>query len=681
MTRFTLVATLSFVGMPAVLLVLAATAAEAGSFDETTSETVILGFEEKELSQSDEVSREEKPGRENWFYLLEQPEGFDFAARFEWPGATNRAWTWRCRRGAHTEGEMALVATVGPPNPQGLESTYRQTDFLSHFYPNLRGNFEAHRLITSFQWLAKADPALRDWSGYDLMRLDVRCDAVPVELRLALEDEVLEPPVMRVYRIPNGRWVTIELDLNEAVKARGLKLAKIANFWLLGRASGRAEVRIDNIRIAKRGAPLEHELIRSESPRTFPVVRPKQPQVTDLPSGLRPDRAPFQLSKPVVVARGSIVPFGWVSAYDNKYLFVAYSFKEGTSKPVTKTAYTDDGGQTWKPLPSPASRNLDHGTARGCAVDATGDGVAVSSGPGCAGLGSASPRQHLTKYTFTGTGWKAEFPTILDSDIRHCGSNASVVRLSKGPYRGRLWASWGQIGRAHRIDVHVKFSDDDGRTWIPWGRGAALPGSEAAQWSNGTYGYPQTAITPYKDHIACLWRHSRDCGVLWSVYDGSRWSPPSEVSPVTLNRMDGAYRATMFAVTKGESEVFFTATGMGTVVRWDGNSWIAAPIQCEDGGMLSLAGDVVTLFTAGKVNRRWKGIDWSRRTVLRYYRRSGAGRWEGPRDLTDEIEIHEYRSLPGFSVPPYAPANYVPLVWSDFNEGTIKLVKVPVMTD
>jgi hypothetical protein len=413
--------------------------------------------------------------------------------------------------------------------------------------------------MTSFQWLAKADPALRDWSGYDLMRVDVRCDTVsvptmpkivdsftksatngsgpslterqlasgwrpgrPVELRLALEDDVLEPPVMRVYRIPDGRWVTIELDLNEAVEARGLNLARMANFWLLGQASERAEVRIDNIRIVKRSVPVEHELIRSETPPTFPVDQRKRPQTPNLPSGSRPDRAPVQLAEPVVVARGSIVPFGWVSAYDNRYLFVAYSFTEGTSKPVAKTVYSDDGGETWKPLPAPAARNLDHGTARGCAVGATGDGVAVSSGPGCAGLGCASPRQHLTKYTFTGTGWKAEFPTILDSDIRHCGSNASVVRLSSGPYRGRLWASWGQIGRAHRIDVHVKFSDDDGRTWIPWGTGAALPGSEAGPWSNGTYSYPQTVITPYKDHVACFWRHSRDGGVLWSVYDGSR---------------------------------------------------------------------------------------------------------------------------------------------------------------
>lgn len=53
--------------------------------------------------------------------------------------------------------------------------------------------------------------------------------------------------------------------------------------------------------------------------------------------------------------------------------------------------------------------------------------------------------------------------------------------------------------------------------------------------------------------------------------------------------MDGAYRATMSAITKGESEVFFSATGLDTVLQWDGNSWAAAAIECEDGGMLSLA--------------------------------------------------------------------------------------------
>ena len=409
------------------------------------AEKLIVGFEQAELSRGAHISREEKPGRESWFFLLERPEGFDFAARFEWPGESNRTWTWHCRRGAHTEGELALVATVAPVNRERQTATYRRTDFLSYFYPNVRRGFvEARPLMTSFQWLVKARPDLRNWSDHDLLWVDLRCDAGPVELWLALEDNLLEPPVMRTYKIPAGKWVTLELDLKEAVRVRGLDLAKITNFWLMGRSSVRATVRIDNIRIVKQGVPAPNKLLRDNSPMAVPILRPKRPEVPSIPSTAEPDRTVIKLTKPIVVARGSVVPFGWVSAYDNRLIFVAYSAEE-----EARAAYTDDGGSNWKQLPKPTVRNLDHGTARGCAVDALGDGVAISSGPGCAGLGNPNPRQHLTKYTFTGKSWEARFPTILDSDIRHCGSNASVVRLRSGPFKGRLWASWGQIGREH----------------------------------------------------------------------------------------------------------------------------------------------------------------------------------------------------------------------------------------
>ena len=56
-----------------------AAAAEADSPEEDAAEKVILGFEEVELSRGDEVSREEKPGRESCFYLLNKSQGFDFA--------------------------------------------------------------------------------------------------------------------------------------------------------------------------------------------------------------------------------------------------------------------------------------------------------------------------------------------------------------------------------------------------------------------------------------------------------------------------------------------------------------------------------------------------------------------------------------------------------------------------
>jgi hypothetical protein len=290
--------------------------------------------------------------------------------------------------------------------------------------------------MTSFQWLVKARPDLRDWSDYDLLWVDVRCDAAPVELWLALEDNLLEPPVMRTYKIPVGEWVTLELDLKEATRARELDLAKITNFWLMGRSSVQATARIDNIRIVKQGMPAPDELLRDISPMAVPIVRPRRPEAPSIPSAVKPDRSVMPLTKPVVVAPGSVVPFGWVSAYDNKLIFAAYSAEE-----KARAAYTDDGGTNWKLLPEPTIRNLDHGTARGCAVDGLGDGVAVSSGPGCAGLGHPNPRQHLTKYTFTGNSWEARFPTILDSDIRHCGSNASVVRLRGGLFKGRLWAN------------------------------------------------------------------------------------------------------------------------------------------------------------------------------------------------------------------------------------------------
>lgn len=128
-----------------------------------------------------------KPGRQSWFYLLKCPDGFDFAARFEWPGETNRAWTWHCWPGAHTEGELALVTTVAPVNTEKQTATYSRTEFLSYFYPNIRrGLIEARPLMTSFQWLVKARPDLRNFSGYDLLWVDLHCDAGLVELWLAL---------------------------------------------------------------------------------------------------------------------------------------------------------------------------------------------------------------------------------------------------------------------------------------------------------------------------------------------------------------------------------------------------------------------------------------------------------------------------------------------------------------
>jgi hypothetical protein len=43
-----------------------------------------------------------------------------------------------------------------------------------------------------------------------------------------------------------------------------------------------------------------------------------------------------------------------------------------------------------------------------------------------------------------------------------------------------------------------------------------------------------------------------------------------------------------------------------------------------------------------------------------------------------EFKIAELRSMPGFSVPRYSPPNFVPLAWSDAEEGVVKFLRVPI---
>ncbi|MHC4739017.1 MAG: hypothetical protein ACYS9Y_08955, partial [Planctomycetota bacterium] len=365
---------LSTVLIPVVLaVVLFLYAPCSGSADSQPAEKVILGFEKAELSVGEAIAYDENSSR-SWFFLLDGTEGFEFAARFEWPGGKNRAWTWLCRPGEHTEGDLALVTTARPANPTRSEASFAQTEFLSQYYPSARNRFEADLLMTTFQWLSKSRPQLRDWSGYERLRMDVRCEEGPVEIWLAVEDDVMEPPVVRTFNAPKGEWVTLEVDLKKAVEVRELDLSKIANFWLMGRAPVRTTVRIDNVRITKRDVDGDYKVLRDESSMAVIYGRPKRPEVPDRSAGVKADRSAVKLTEALVVAEGSVAPLGWVSAYDNNLIFVAYSVEKGT-KP--KAAYTDDGGLTWKQLRDPTARNLDHGTARGCAIDVEGDGISI----------------------------------------------------------------------------------------------------------------------------------------------------------------------------------------------------------------------------------------------------------------------------------------------------------------
>jgi len=190
--------------------------------------------------------------------------------------------------------------------------------------------------------------------------------------------------------------------------------------------------------------------------------------------------------------------------------------------------------------------------------------------------------------------------------------------------------------------------------------------------------YPVTAITPYGDHVAVFWQHLNSRDIFWSRYNGEGWSNPEAVPNLSVG-WTGGYKA-MSLVTLGEKEVFLTATGLGTVLRWDGQRWEPEPVSVEDGS-LSLAGRTLAFFTSGKSQSK-RSFDYpaTRKAVLSCLWRTPQGRWEGPIRLVPEFKIEELRSMSGFSVPRYSPPNFVPLAWGDADEGVVKFLRVPIPT-
>ncbi len=650
--------------------------AEAGKDDMATQEMLILGFERRELVDKSRKfwggSKDGNGGLAAWAWF--ETENADLSK----PTAGNRIWTWTIRPGEATQGELSLAGQMRKPDGKP-RVPFQTTELISRFYPApCRGRQgQTSVIFSTYQWLRAAPAGLRDWSAYTKLLADVKV-SVPTTIRLFIEDDLLEPPVVAAYDVKPGKWVTLELDLARAARQRKLDTTDMVNLWITANPSRDGTFKLDNIRVAKgRTASPFKVLTCDESFALPPRALPKRPVVPKRPKGLKLDRSPVTLTRPAVVdiGRGRVAPFGWITAVDNRRMFLAVG-----SPP--RAFYTLDGGRTWKKTTPPVVQNEDHGTARGSALDADGGGAAVSSGPGCAGIGVAAPRQFMTKYTFTGAGWTARTPaSIVDCDIRHCGSTLSMLRLRSGPRAGRLWAAWGQIGRRRSLAVHAKFSDDDGVTWHTWGRGGRIPGSEEDPWATNSYGYQQARLTEYRGHVACIWQDKR--GLLWTFFDGKAWSPVKAIdrkAPVTLEITPSeSFRVPGSAVTLGESDIFLTAWNVPGVFHWNGKRWRRELPDAADAGTLSVCGDQVMLFTTGHVPKppRRKQIRIVRRTPILCYRRDPKGRWHGPFDLAGgKVKLPQYRQIASLVAPPIAPPNFVPVAFSDDTE-TVRLLKVP----
>ena len=668
-------------------------------------ERLLLGFEADEIRRiAADMGIPPPPKKPRFFMSLKEADGgLDLRHHYI-------LGTWRVRPGECSQGALSLaISASGYPFKDRIQR-YRHVPPVRlppaplPYYQGM-GVDGGYRLVFRTAGLFRTIfPA--DWSGYDLLRLDVRGEGVRQTFRIVLEDEEVEPPVVRNMTVEPGKWTTLEIDLQEAVKVRGLDLRRMAAFYVIVSEGRPVRARLDNIRLCRRGTAAAFRIVRDDSPQELPAYyrASSGPRPQRLPAG-RPDRSPIAAGPPFAIdvgedvtrapqAAGGVVkpgteylavtPCGWAAAYDNRRLLVGFTGAGGRNVFALQSL---DGGKSWRgldggerattvPVPNP-----DHGAGRGDAVGERADVLLLTS-LGCAGTCVPAMRQFAQKLTFTGAGWRLrQAPALVDCDGRHCGSNQSILRLPDG----RLWCAFGLVGRLGRIGINVRYSDDDGLVWRSWrpGRSGAIPGSFHPGRGASTYQYEEPCLVAHGEKgIACLWYERPDGTRIGDLkcarFDGTKWSPTETISlGRTVPGKHVSSRPPVHAVSVGGQEIFVVSSRFPGVLHYADGVWKKeAAGQIPAGGRISAAGDKhVLVFSAARQDPKVRdgGI------VLRCCQRSADGRWSPPRELArEEAPLLFSKTRPSFVVQAYAPPNFVPIAWTCKGKSWIKYLRVPV---
>jgi len=669
-------------------------------------EKLLVGFEKDEVKKwitfcEDPKNRllEGKPKRK-LRYPGEYTEG-SFAFTVFAKGQFKTQKTRLSAKGNASQGEYAL--------------SYKMTDTRSNpgeilpHYPLCSGYTGGGTapLIDTLGWPQEC--YAKDWSGFDYLWIDIWCSEGLTAVWLHIEDELVEPPVSGTYKnIPKGTWVTLEIDLNKAVAERGLDLKKMLNIWI--HATGpKGNVLMDNFRLAKKGAKAKGRVLKDDSPMKLPDP-PTGTPVNPKPS-FKPDRSKLKPEKPCTIKTGTtkgtyIAPIGWVAAFDNKHLMVAYTERYHSPLQVLQTT---DGGKTWKGIKGDkgptklAFGEVTHQSSNGAIMDSWGNSMVVSS-MACSSR-RPSPRGYALVFTFQGDkGWEVSEPVgakksryltykpgmkknLVDADIRHCLHNGSSVRLDSGI----IWHAWGHIDRKFSMPVHVKYSIDNGTSWHCWqhGRVASIPGSHGKPSYDSTnyYSYKQPSVTEWENGIAVFWQEQitnpggiiiMDKCIKWSRFDGKKWSEIDtiDIKPYYANVSSGkGAKPYGVAITLGK-EIFLSNMNLNGVLHYNGTSWKNEIPEAGGRGFLSKAGKTL-VYVSPEVpkGKRTRGLS----AKLRYWKRAPGGGWKGPVDITEgKVEFGAMKGYPGFRLPRISPPNFVPVVWSEKGSNDLKLVRIPV---
>jgi hypothetical protein len=687
-------------GVLSCLLALGACCCSAWA-DEPARERLLLGFETEEIAQMIErLAKQEAEVTKSAGTSSDGVEQVTLAMQ-PWRGFSQ----WTLQRGEASQGDwaMALRPTTlsywtGPRQAPDLQDV----DRFYGLYERSGGIFNAAgvmRQIMSY-----------DWSSFDRLRFDVLVIGEPQTVHVALEDEDVVPPVVRSVLVEPGKWTTVEVDLREAAKRRGLDPRTMATLRIgvvpedpqaaarAGRRSGdRPAALLDNLRLCAASAPATLPLVRDDRPHQLPELFQAiatQPAAVELPPG-EPDRTAFELTEPLRIATPKpcfVSPVGWIAAYDNRRMLVGFNLGGHRDAYVLQTI---DGGETWRGFDGGEPglvplREFTHQSGRGDVVGASAD-VMLLTNLGCNGPACAGPTLFVERLSLGAQGWqRRQAPALVDSDLRHCNSNQSIVRAATG----RLYVAYGYTSRLGTIAVGVKYSDDDGRTWRSWraGKNGILPDTLHSQDDGIGFGYTfeEPCLVPLENHVACIWCERKGYDYLeikWSRFDGRQWSP---LETIVETRRRDAYNPTrpaVHAVGVGDREIYLVNALYKGVLHYKDGTWTGEAEDIPPGSRISAAGDrhVVVIAAHGEESDQSTSpgvVEGKGAVELRTWHRTDDGGWKGPQTIARaETPLaspdNRWYARPGFVVQPYAPRNFVPVAWS-CGEDWLKLVRIPV---
>jgi hypothetical protein len=561
-----------------------------------------------------------------------------------------------------------------------------------------------------------------DWSGADRFRLDVKTSGPPVRVRLELEDAFIPDPVVRTYRVPGGKWVTLEADLARAARERGLDLARMAvlTVMIVERIEGKQDftVWLDNLRLLGPDADERGTVVADPSPMAPPVH--KEGKVVELP--------PVSLETTASDGRTvGVIPFGGGGYTLMKVMERAIGgFGDGGVILVNGPAVylSRDAGRTWTGLdgkPKPTRLSGDHrGRHRATATVLGTDILAAFCTRHCSG-GGGRTRNHFTRAVRADGRWTFGPEIVMETGVRHCTDRFSIVRTPSG----RIWCAWNHTARLNRTEIRAKFSDDGGETWLDAGLNALV----AAGGCNG-WAFEGPFLAPFGDEVICVWRRRQKATVfararrvkvkIAAVAEDGRATldagadrglrkygavlveqdgKPAAVLALTSVSADAAVgecrSGRREAVAAGAEAVGFTWTkpeviskkgrraslataSDGTlyaliagrnvksvVLRYDGETWAedTPPDLPSAGGpmpQLARCGDRIACV-------------WNLRGKLSMSVRSEPGGWGKARLLAEEEE-----PVASLAVPQVAPKAFLPVAWSTRSRKFIKVVAVPL---